>query len=190
MTNDDAAVVAVFDTHALASAAIKELAASKFDITKITVVGRGFHTEEAVAGFYSAGDRVKYWGTNGAFWGGIWGLLMGGLFMTVPLIGPVVVAGHLAVMVIAAVEGAVVVGGLTALGAAFYSIGIPRDSVLRYEEAIKADHFIVMAHGAPGDVDRARAILHAGHPTQLDVHQGLNMEPAEAERHRELIAAN
>lgn len=27
-------------------------------------VGRGFHTEEAVAGFYGAGDRMKYWGTN------------------------------------------------------------------------------------------------------------------------------
>ena len=25
-------------------------------------------------GYYNAGDRVKMWGRNGAFWGGLWGL--------------------------------------------------------------------------------------------------------------------
>lgn len=174
----DTAVVAVFANHEFAEAAVNQLAASHFDITKISVVGRGgFHKEE-VGGFYNAGDRVRIWGKNGAFWGGLWGLLMGGLFVTLPVLGPIVVVGHLAIMVVAAIEGAVVVGGLSALGAALYSVGIPNDSVVRYEEALKADNALVIVHGTPSDVERARAILQSQHPTQLDIHKNLNMDPA------------
>jgi hypothetical protein len=45
------------------------------------------------------------------------------------MVGPAIVLRHLATMVLAAIEGAVVVGGLNALGAALYSFGIPKDSV-------------------------------------------------------------
>ena len=86
------------------------------------------------------GDRVKFWGTRGAFWGGFWGLLLGGLFMTIPIVGHVVVFGYLAT-VSRRIENAVVVGGLSALGAAPCSLGIPKDSVLAYETAMKADDF-------------------------------------------------
>ncbi|MHB8442402.1 MAG: general stress protein [Candidatus Tyrphobacter sp.] len=179
----DTAAVAVFDNHEYAEAAVKKLAASRFDITKVSVVGRGFHTEEKVAGFYNAGDRVKFWGTNGAMWGGFWGLLAGGLFMTVPFIGPVVVVGHLAMMVVAAVEGAIVFGGLSALGAALYSVGIPKDSVLRYEEAVKAEGFLVIVHGTPEEVEYARSILQNEHPIQIDIHKAVNMTAPPEEHH-------
>ena len=38
-------------------------------------------------------------------------------------------------VVISGVENAVLVGGLSAIGAALYSIGIPKDTVLQYESA-------------------------------------------------------
>jgi len=63
------------------------------------------------------------------------GLFLGGLFLTVPVVGHVVVLGYLASVAIGAIENAVVVGGLSALGAALYSIGIPKDSVIQYETA-------------------------------------------------------
>lgn len=183
----DIAAVAVFANHDFAEAAVKELADAHFDITKVSVVGRGFHTDEKVTGFYNAGDRVRIWGKNGAFWGGLWGLLMGGIFMTMPVVGPIVVVGQLAIMVAAAIEGAVVVGGLSAIGGALYSLGIPKNSVLRYEEAIKADNFLVIVHGTLDEVERARAILQNGHASELEVHQNLNMNPSAAEEQRNLI---
>ena len=67
--------------------------------------------------------------------------------MMIPGIGHVVVLGYLATMVVSAAEGAIVVGGLSALGAALYSSGIPKDSVIAYETAVKSDQFLVMAHG-------------------------------------------
>ena len=149
-------VIAVFADHQAAETAIKKLADSGFEMKHLSVVGKGYHSEEKVVGFYSAGDRIKFWGTRGAFWGGFWGLFFGGLFMTIPVVGHVVVLGYLATVAISAIESAILVGGLSALGAALYSVGVPKDSVLQYEAALKADRFLVMAHGTPEEMARAR----------------------------------
>lgn len=67
--------------------------------------------------------------------------------MAIPVVGHVIVLGYLAAVAVCAVESAVLVGGLSALGAALYSIGVPKDSVIQYEAAVKADGFLVLAHG-------------------------------------------
>src|SRR5499427_8155709 len=140
-------VVAIFGQHTAAEQAIKELKNAKFDITKLSIIGRDYHTEDHIVGFYSTGDRMKYWGKLGAFWGGVWGLLVGAAFFFVPGLGPVLVAGPLAAWIVGALEGADVVGGLSAIGAALFSIGIPKDSVLKYDVALKANQFLLVGHG-------------------------------------------
>ena len=162
--------IAVFPDHNSAETAVKQLTAGGFAMKDLSIVGNGYHSEEKVVGFYNVGDRVKFWGTRGAFWGGFWGLFFGGLFITSPLTGPVVVLGFIAAMVISAIENAVVVGGIAALGAALYSIGVPEDSVVAYEADIKADGFLVMARGSNEEVARAKTILGAAKPSRLDVH--------------------
>ncbi len=167
------AVIAVFSDHQSAESAVKKLADGGIDMKHLSVVGKGYHTDEKVVGFYNAGDRVKFWGKRGAFWGGLWGWLFGGVFMFIPIVGHVVVLGYIATMVISAIEGAVVVGGLSALGAALYSSGIPKDSVVAYETAIKADQFLVMAHGPADEMARAKAILDTLNPVRVDHHEGV-----------------
>jgi hypothetical protein len=163
-------IVAAFAEHLAAEAGVKKLAAAGFEMKDLSLVGKGYHTDEKVVGFYNIGDRVKFWGSRGAFWGGFWGLFFGGLFLTVPLVGHVVVLGYLAAVVIGGIENAVLVGGLTAIGAALYSIGIPKDSILQYETELKADSFLVMARGTPEEIARAKEILHGINPSRLDVH--------------------
>lgn len=167
-------VIAVFADHQAAEAAVKKLTASGFEMKHLSVVGRGYETEEKVVGFYNVGDRIKFWGKRGAFWGGFWGLFVGGLFMTIPVVGHVVVLGYLATVAISGIENAILVGGLSALGAALYSIGVPKDSVLQYETALTADSFLVMAHGTAEEVARAKTILGTTSPVRLDVHAGAN----------------
>jgi hypothetical protein len=169
MENADT-VVAVFADHPAAETAIKKLTGAGFDMKNLTVVGKGYHTDEKVIGFYNTGDRVKFWGTRGAFWGGFWGLFLGGLFVTVPAVGQVVVLGYLATIVVAAIENAVIVGGLSAIGAALFSIGIPKDSVIQYETALKTDKFLVMAHGPAAEAARAKTILGTVNPASVDLH--------------------
>ena len=163
----DDAIVAVFADHEAAETAVKKLTASGFEMKNLSVVGKGYHSDEKVVGFYNMGDRIKFWGSRGAFWGGFWGLFFGGLFMTIPVVGHVVVLGYLATVVVAGIENAVVVGGLSALGAALYSIGIPKDSVLQYETALKADSFLVMARGTAEEIERAKTLLATLKPARL-----------------------
>jgi hypothetical protein len=150
-------VVAVYEDHSTAELAVKKLAASGFDMKNLSVVGKGYHTEEKVVGFYTTGGRVRFWGLRGAFWGGLWGLFFGGVFFMVPVVGHVIALGYIASMVISAAESAVLVGSLSAIGAALFSMGIPKDSVIQYEAAIKADRLLVMAHGPANEMARAKS---------------------------------
>jgi uncharacterized membrane protein len=171
------AIVAVFNDHQQAEAAIRSLGREGLNVKHFSIVGKGYHKEEKVLGFYNVGDRIKSWTGTGAFWGGFWGLFAGGILMTVPIIGPVVVLGHFAAMVIAALEGAVVVGGLGALGGALFSLGIPKDSVIKYEGALKADGFLIIGHGPSDEMARARTILEAETPSALDVYRDVKHVP-------------
>lgn len=168
-----AAAVATFADHAAAEAAVRELGLAGFDITHLSVVGKGYHVDEHVTGFYNQGDRIRFWGTRGAFWGGLWSLFFGGLFVTVPVIGPVVMLGYLGAMALGVLEGAVLVGGVSAISAALYGLGIPKDSVLQYETAIGSDSFLVMAHDTPTRIEVARTILEAAGAAHVGVHHGL-----------------
>ena len=163
-------VIATFADHSSAEAAIKRLTAGGIAMKHLSIVGKGYHTEEKVVGFYNVGDRVKFWGSRGAFWGGLWGLFFGGVFVTLPVSGPIIVLGFLAATLISALEGAVIVGGLSALGAALVSIGVPDNSVLTYETAIAADSFLVMANGTAEEVAHAKVILEGTKPTEVQVY--------------------
>src|SRR5580704_5223552 len=145
--NDPNNVVAVYNSHTEAEEAVAKLSAAAFDIKKISIIGKDYHTEENVVGYYSTGDRMKSWGGLGAFWGGIWGLLFGAGFFLIPGIGPVLVAGPFLAALIGALESAVLVGGLSALTAGLVSLGIPKDSAVKYESEIKADKFVLVVHG-------------------------------------------
>jgi len=163
-------VVAVYDTHAQAEEAVKDLQKSGFDMQKLSIIGKDYHTDEHVVGYYNTGDRMKYWGKLGAVWGGFWGLLFGSAFFAIPGIGPVLVAGPLVTWIIAALEGAVVMGGLSAIGAGLYSVGIPKDSIVKYESALKSDKFILLAHGTAVQVAQAKDIMQTTHPRALALH--------------------
>jgi hypothetical protein len=172
---DTNAVVAVYANHSAAEDGVKQLEKSGFDMKKLSVVGKDYHTDEQVVGYYNAGDRMKYWGKWGAFWGGFWGLLFGAAFFWIPAIGPVLVGGPLVASIVAALENAVVVGGLSAIGAGLYSIGIPKDSIVTYETAIKAGEYLVVAHGTSAESVKAKNILSTLKPSNLVDHV---LEPA------------
>jgi uncharacterized membrane protein len=152
-------VVAVYDSHKEAEDAVKELQKSGFNMKQLSIIGRDYHTEEQVVGYYNAGDRMKYWGKMGAFWGGLWGVLFGSAFFWVPGLGQILVAGPLVSTIVGGLEGAALLGGLDAIGAGLYSIGIPKDSILQYETALKANKFVIVAHGTTEEVSRAKAIM-------------------------------
>jgi uncharacterized membrane protein len=163
-------VVAIYDTHEQAERAVKELQEAGVDMKSLSIAGRDTHTDEHVVGYYNVGDRMKYWGRMGAFWGGFWGLLFGSALFAIPGLGPILVAGPLVAWIVAGLEGAAVVGGVSALGAGLVSIGIPKDSVLKYEVALKTDKFLLVVHGTEDAVADARKIIAGSEHNSYAVH--------------------
>ena len=163
MMSNTNSVVAVFKSHDQAEAAVRELQKDGFNTKQLSIVGKDIRMEEHVVGYYNAGDRMLYWGKQGAFWGGFWGgmwaILFGSAFFWVPGIGPLLVAGPLVMWIVGVLEGAAVVGGFSALGAALYSIGIPKNSVVQYETEVKNGKLLLVAHGTAADVERAKELL-------------------------------
>ena len=149
----------IFNTHGEAENAIRTLSRAGFDVKKLSLIGKGYHTEEHAVGFYTAGDRIKAWGGRGAFWGGIWGLLFAPAVFLLPGVGLVAMAGPFVAMLIGALEGAVVVGSVSALGAALTQSGIPADQIIRFEAALKVDKYVLMVHGSAEEVEHARSLL-------------------------------
>jgi uncharacterized membrane protein len=159
MTSHTNSAVAVFHTHQKAEETIRELQKSGFDIKKLSIIGKDYHMDEQVVGYYNTGDRMMSWGQNGAFWGALWGMLFGSAFFMIPGVGPVLVAGPLVAWIVATIEGAAVMGGLGVLGGALASIGIPDNSVVQYITELKTGKFLLIVHGTDEEVDRAKHML-------------------------------
>jgi uncharacterized membrane protein len=155
------AVIGVYATQQDAEQAIRALERDGFDMTKLSILARGMAEERHVIGTDTAIRRTSRW----ASWGGLWGLLFGALFW-VPGVGHVAVGGYLLWLLTTGLAGTA--GG--ALGGALTSLGIPKDGILRYEADLKADKWLLIAHGTAAEVDHARALLEAGDAERVDTH--------------------
>jgi len=162
-TTNESNCVAVFDRHQDAETAIRELQRVGFDMKKLSIIGRDYHTEEHAVGFYNGGDRVRHWGKLGAFWGGLFGIVFAPAFFFIPGIGPILTGGLIGSFLMGTIEGAAVGaavgGGGSALVAALSGMGIPKNSVIQYEADLKANKFVLIASGTAAEVERARGVI-------------------------------
>lgn len=163
-------VMALFGTHEAADGAVRKLGASAVPLAAISVIGRNYHSEDQPVGYFNAGDRARFYGKYGAFWGGLAGLLLGSGFFFVPVLGPIVALGPIASIIVGGIEGAVLAGGASALAGALTAVGAPRNSVVRYETAIKADQFLVTVHVQQGEVARIQQLLQQAGGTEVEAH--------------------
>ena len=150
------AIVAVFETHKDAELAIKELDRLGFNMKNLSIVGQGYQTEEKVLGYVKTKDRLIIWGKRGAFWGMLTGLLAGSALLFIPGLGHIVVLGPIVNWL---TGGALLGGSLSVIGGALRSIGIPKDSVLKYERAIKAEKYVLVAYEEIDIIEEAKGLL-------------------------------
>ncbi len=164
--NTNNSLLYVFNTHQEAEKAIHALSDRGIELKNLSLIGKGYHSEEHPIGFYTTMDKVRTWGGVGAFWGGIWGLLLAPAVFFLPGIGLVALAGPFVATLIGALEGAVVVGGVSAIGAALINIGIPKEEAVKYETALKADKYLLAVHGTSEELAKARSVLEMTEATE------------------------
>jgi hypothetical protein len=162
--------VAVYRTHIDADQALKSLQRGGIDMHNVSIIGNGYHADEQAVGYYYTGDRMKYWGKVGAFWGGFWGTLFESAFFMIPGLGPILAAGPVVGLIAGAFDSAAAVGGLGALGTGLYVMGIPKDSIGKCETALKTDQFLLIVNGTVSEVTKAKDIFETAHPVYLERH--------------------
>lgn len=80
------------------------------------------------------------------------------------------VVGPLVSHFVGALEAVEVVGGLSALGAGLLSIGIPMNSIVRYEAELKDDKFLMILQGTIDEVEQARELLNQSQASTIKIH--------------------
>ena len=159
MNDEHEAPVFIFKTHAAAEDAVRLLMTSGFAASQLSLIGKGYHSEQHPVGFYTAGDRIKSWGRTGAFWGGFWGLLFAPAVFFLPGLGLVAMAGPFVSLLVGGLESAVLVGGVSAIGAALTQFGVPSNQVVKYENALTVDSYVLLIHGDAHEAHKARMLL-------------------------------
>jgi hypothetical protein len=49
-------------------------------------------------------------------------------------------------------------------------MGIPTNSVIEYEMAVKTDNYLLMVHGSTPDIEKARDIIEGTRPIHVAIH--------------------
>lgn len=145
----------ILKTHTEAENAVQELQRSGFDMKNISIVGKDTQTKGHTIGYYNAGDGINYWGKQGAFWGEMWDRLTGSAFFLIPEIGPLAAGGPLVAAIVAGLQGTFIVRGLSSLSAGFNCLGIPRDRIQIYEDAIKSEMLVLVLQGSKNELAKA-----------------------------------
>ena len=156
---DASVVVAVYEGYREAEHGVRELRKAGVEMKSVSIAAKDLCTGEDVVGYYSTGDRMKYWGKTGSVWGEFWGLLSGSALFEIPGIGPVLVAGPLVNWILKRLEEGIAVDGISAVGSGLLSIGIPTTTVMQYESALKNDKYILLVHGGPQTLAVAEGLI-------------------------------
>lgn len=149
----------VFNTHVEAQEAIRSLDSSGFDVKKLSLVGKGYYGEEQAPGLYTAGDRINSMGSMGAFWGGVWGLLLAPAVFFLPGLGLMAMGRNVVSALVGTLDGAMAAGSTSPLGPALAVIGVPLDHVAKYEADLKANKYVLMVHGSAEEMRGAHTVL-------------------------------
>ena len=163
-------VVGIYKTMDEAEQAARALDMAGFPVKQVTIVTRDISSEKTVHGYVTAYDVSKRGAKEGAWLGGIFGLLVGAAFLWVPGVGAVIVAGSLATALLGGVEGALVGSALGGLLSGLAAWGISQQHILKYEEVVKGGKVLVIGHGSAAEVKKAQAILAATGATELTSH--------------------
>lgn len=143
--------VAQFLNQQLVENAIRELKKMGYDIKKMSIIGTDCYTDQKVLGYSNVYDRIGKWGTLGLLAIGLTGFLFGFFFLfnlgaSMPYLKmPILYAGAVTL-----------IGTMIAL----ITVGLSKDSTIKYKTRIKSRKFILFADESAAQVNRMRTLLH------------------------------
>src|SRR5262245_10535715 len=167
-------VVGIYDTIEQTAEAIHRLADAGFPMKHVSIVTQTFADDKSPHGFMKPENDLCNRGTvTGACIGGLCSLLVGVVFLWLPGVGPVLIAGRLAALLFAGVEGALAGAASGGFLGALATWGIAEEHILDYERQLQGGKYLVITYGNTEEVATAHAILQGTAARALRVHAGV-----------------
>lgn len=172
-------IVAIYETPVDAVQGANDLHTAGFNMLKLSIAAKECPGPEHIVGYCNTGTQVKYWGKMGTLWEGLCAYWASAAFFDLPGTGPVLLAGPLVAGIVDSMEGAKVSGGMGVFRNGLRRLGIPKESIVRYESELCAERLLLIAHGTPEELLRAKDVLHETRPTELNIHFAGDLKEAE-----------
>jgi len=154
-------VVGVYTSMETVEEAARTLDKAGFPIKQVSIVAQNMENEQKLHGFITTGDIANSGVGTGAWFGGIFGLLFGAALIWVPAVGPMLIAGPLAVALASGVGG---------LFGALAGWGISKKNITTYQEHLKGGKYLLIASGSAEEVAHAHTILGDTGSEELTIH--------------------
>lgn len=167
MTSTHKRAVGIFPDRPRTASALQALNDSGFDMKHVSVIAKEPRQQNPIAGVDvkgEVGNQANTGGTvgvaAGGVLGGVGGLLVGLGTLTIPGIGPAVLAGEVTALLTTLIGGAsgAVAGGLVG---ALIGLGIPEHKAKRYRDRVSAGEYLVMLKATDPEIARAERSLKA-----------------------------
>ena len=155
----DKVLVKAFDSYEDAAKCVSSLMDGGVLKKYISVIGKGEQEEQNEFEYKKNAENMIFWGEQGAFWGGLWGLLMGGILFWAPGVGPILATGQILTAIAGMAGGAVMFGAAGAMTAWLVDLGIEKSLAIKYGEMIQENKILVIVHGDEDAVKIAKKIL-------------------------------
>jgi len=159
--------VGVFSTPSEAEHALQELKAAGFPMSKISVIakdskesGNKFADADVRDADDNQADRGATKGAlTGGTLGGLTGLLVGLGLLSIPGIGPIMLAGAGATALATTLSGTAIGAAAGGLIGGLVGLGIPEERARVYNDRVSRGEYLVMVDGTEDEVRRAEAVL-------------------------------
>jgi hypothetical protein len=172
-------VIGVYPDEHAAHQAVEAAIEAGCPMDRLSLLGRLLAEGDDVLGVVNpgVGARMEVWGKEGAFWGGVAGLLAGamGVFWF-PALGPIMVVGHVVSAFAGSVAGTAIGGAglagaaaVSQLAVALHRHGLPEAVLDDLHHAIAAGQYLVLIQSEAGDEREGyrKALAQAGAKTVM-----------------------
>lgn len=148
---------AQFHSRPEAEDCIRKLRHQGYDISSLTLIGKGYFSQQRVLGYQGALDRMRTRGLRWAANGGVWGLFFAISYLLLEGYRVVEVFPWLVLYLTAC--WAFIFGVVGALWGALSTIGLGPKLPLRFSTSFKASTYLVVATGNEQQIDQFRELL-------------------------------
>ena len=153
------AAVSIYSNPDQLQEAVVELGEFGFDTKRISIIGKAYCEQPELTAYYEEDNMLRCRGKQSDLWNELCTRIRNWVLFSCPDTGALLVIGPVSLWVVAVIDNSAIFRNLSVLGATLYSMGLSKDNLQDYEEALRKGSYLLIVHGPSQEVTQAKRIL-------------------------------